>query len=168
MSFGGEVKQPPPPPAPMPAPAPKPAPEPVKDSDGDGVIDCKDKCPNTPKGVTVDERGCWVISCTVLFDFDSANLKPEAQAELDKAYEIIKADDLTIEIQGHTDSIGAEKYNQGLSERRANTVKAYLVEKGIDENRLTTLGYGESKPAASNETKEGRMKNRRVQFKAID
>ena len=198
MSFGGEVKQPPPPPAPMPAPAPKPAPAPVKDSDGDGVpdnkdkcpdtpkgcpvdakgcpldsdgdgvIDCKDKCPNTPKGVTVDERGCWVISCTVLFDFDSANLKSEAQAELDKAYEIIKADELKIEIQGHTDSIGTEEYNQGLSERRANAVKSYLVEKGIDEDRLTTMGFGESKPAASNDTKEGRMKNRRVEFKSMD
>jgi len=175
MSFGGEVKQPPPapaptpPPAPAPAPKPTPAPEPApKDSDGDGVTDDMDKCPKTPAGVTVDERGCWVISTVVLFDFDKADLKPMAMEELDKAYEILKDDELKIEIQGHACNMGPDDYNQDLSESRAQTVKDYLVGKGIDEGRLTTMGYGESNPAADNTTEEGRMKNRRVEFKTAD
>ena len=84
------------------------------DSDRDGVIDCRDKCPKTPAGVKVDERGCWVISTVVLFDFDKADLKPEAAAELDQAYDILKDDDLKIEIQGHTCNMGPDAYNQKL------------------------------------------------------
>jgi len=173
MSFGGEEEvmaapEPPPAPAPEPAPAPAPVVGPCPDRDGDGVCDDVDKCPNTPAGVKVDERGCWVISCVVLFDFDKATLKPEAKEELDKACDILKNDDLKIEVQGYTCDIGTGAYNQNLSERRANAVKDYLVEKGIDEGRLTAVGYGESNPAVSNDSKENRMKNRRVEFKSMD
>jgi OmpA-OmpF porin, OOP family len=173
MSFGGEKEvmaapEPPPAPAPEPvvvAPAPEP---PCTDTDGDGVCDDVDKCPNTPKGATVDERGCWVISCVVLFDLNKADLKPMAKEELDKIYNILKEDGLTIEIQGYTCNLGTEEYNRKLSERRANSVKSYLMKKGISKDRLTTVGYGESNPAASNDTEEGRAKNRRVEFKTVD
>jgi OOP family OmpA-OmpF porin len=172
MSFGGEkevmaVAEPTPEPEPAPAPAPV-VETPCTDTDGDGVCDDVDKCANTPKGAVVDERGCWVISCVVLFDFDSADLKPEAKVELDKIYDILKQDGLTVEIQGYTCNIGTEEYNRKLSERRAESVKSYMLEKGIPEDRLTTVGYGESNPAASNDTEEGRSKNRRVEFKPMN
>ena len=138
------------------------------DSDGDGVIDCRDNCPDTPKGVSVDDRGCWVISAVLLFEFDKADLKREAKEVLDKGCEILKQSSIKIEIQGYTCDMGSEAYNQRLSERRAEAVKSYLIEKDIDENRLTAVGYGENNPAASNDTENGRKKNRRVEFKAME
>jgi len=138
------------------------------DDDRDGIIDCLDKCPKTPAGAVVDSRGCWVISVAVLFDFDSSDLKPAALNELDKVYEVLKADDLKIEVQGYTCNMGPDDYNQNLSERRAQAVTSYLIDKGIDLNRLTTVGYGESNPAVSNDTKEGRIENRRVEFNTLD
>jgi OOP family OmpA-OmpF porin len=74
---------------------------------------------------------------------------------------------VNVEIQGHTDNTGSDEYNQGLSQRRADAVKAYFVDKGIAEGRLSTMGYGESQPVASNDTVEGRFQNRRVQLKII-
>lgn len=73
--------------------------------------------------------------------------------------------DKRVALSGHTDSIGTEKYNQGLSERRAASVKNYLVKKGVDGGRITSQGFGETKPIADNKTKEGRAKNRRVEIK---
>lgn len=148
----------------------KPAPEPVQvakpmDSDGDGVPDDKDKCPNTPKGATVDERGCWTFEAVVLFDFDSTNIKFEAHPMLDEASNILKKyPDIDVEVDGHTDNIGTAEYNMNLSERRANAVMEYFVNKGVDGRRLTKNGYGFTKPVASNATKEGRAKNRRVEL----
>jgi OOP family OmpA-OmpF porin len=138
------------------------------DSDGDGVIDTLDRCPQTPKGASVNEYGCWVCK-DVNFDFDKWNIKPEYYPNLDMQVDLLKRNpDMTVEIQGHTDNIGPKEYNQGLSERRANAVMNYLVKKGIAKERLSAKGYGFSAPLASNETKEGRAKNRRVQFSVCD
>lgn len=138
------------------------------DADGDGVCDADDKCPNTPKGAIVNEVGCWIAD-GLLFDFDKADIKPEFYSGLDKVAATMMGDpNLRIEVQGHTCSIGTEAYNQGLSERRAKAVQMYLQSKGVDGSRLDVKGYGESAPAFSNDTRAGREKNRRVQFKVLN
>ena len=145
---------------------PKPAPIPVAkpmDSDGDGVTDDKDQCPNTPMGATVDARGCWTYAALVLFGFDSAEIKSEAYPMLNEAVVILKKNtDLNVEVDGHTDNIGPAEYNIKLSERRAKSIMEYFVDKGVEAERLTTKGFGLTMPAVSNDTKEGRAKNRRV------
>ncbi len=147
------------------APAPAPAPSPVvKDSDGDGVPDDIDQCPGTPEGARVNSVGCWVLE-NVLFDFDKAVIKPEAYPLLDEVVAILKKNpDMTVELQGHTDNIGSQEYNMGLSLRRANAVADYLESKGISSDRLTTKGFGFSKPVALNGTEFGRSLNRRVEL----
>ncbi len=138
------------------------------DSDGDGVVDSKDKCPNTPKGAIVNADGCWAFH-GVLFDTDSAKVKSQYAPLFNNAVEVLNLNPgLTVEIQGHTDSIGAASYNQKLSERRANAVKNVLVNRGINGARLTTVGFGESKPVATNHTAEGRAQNRRVVYRRTD
>jgi OOP family OmpA-OmpF porin len=152
---------------PAPKPAPQPAPKPM-DSDGDGVTDNLDQCPNTPKGATVDARGCWTFEAVVLFDFDSAEIKSVAYPMLDEASDILKKNpELNVEIDGHTDNMGPADYNMKLSERRANTVMEYFIGKGVDAKRLTTKGFWFTKPAASNDTEEGRAKNRRVELTPV-
>ncbi len=150
--------------------APAPAPKPVvttpgrQDSDGDGVYDDEDKCPGTPRGAKVNAVGCWFLD-NVLFDFDKAVIKAEAFPQLDAVVKILKENPaMSVELQGHTDNIGPEKYNQGLSLRRANAVADYMVDKGVARNRLATTGFGFSKPVALNETKFGRSLNRRVEI----
>ena len=97
------------------------------------------------------------------FDFDKANIKPEAEGVLDAAVEVLKENpDVKVRVSGYTDSVGADAYNQGLSERRAKSVRDYLVSHGIDASRLTAVGYGETNPVADNGTKDGRAQNRRV------
>lgn len=151
---------------PMPAPAPAPAPGPV-DSDGDGVLDPQDRCPGTPKGAKVDARGCWVLS-GLLFDTDKSTIKPQYRQELDDAAEVLKNNPgVRLEIQGHADSRASDAYNQRLSERRANAVKAYFESKGIAASRLTAVGFGESKPIAPNTTPEGMTQNRRVELNPL-
>lgn len=140
------------------------------DSDGDGVKDSKDKCPGTAKGVPVDNDGCDLDKEYKLhgvnFEFDSARLTEESKAILDEALRILQRHpDLKVEIAGHTDSTGSDSYNQGLSQRRAQSVLDYLVGKGANAANLTAKGYGESSPVASNDTKEGRAENRRVEFR---
>jgi len=104
----------------------------------------------------------------VLFDFDKSVLKPEGKAKLDDLANKVKAINLEVVIAiGHTDSIGSDAYNQKLSVRRAESVKAYLVSKGVEPNRIYTEGKGEKQPVASNKTKEGRQKNRRVEIEVI-
>ena len=143
-------------------PAPKPVAKPL-DSDGDGVTDDKDQCPNTPKGATVDARGCWTYAAVVMYGFDSAEIKPEAFPMLDEAVLILKKNpEIKVEIDGHTDNIGPAAYNMNLSERRAKAVMEYFVDKGVEAERLTTKGFGLTMPAVSNDTEEGRTKNRRV------
>jgi len=102
------------------------------------------------------------------FDFDKAVLKPEGKAKLDDLVDKVKGINLEVIIAvGHTDSVGADTYNQKLSVRRAEAVKAYLVSKGIEKNRVYTEGKGEKQPVADNKTAEGRAKNRRVEIEVV-
>jgi OOP family OmpA-OmpF porin len=133
---------PPPPPPPAAAPAPAAKPKPVAEK------------------VT--------LAADVLFDFDKAVLKPAGKEKLDDLAAKVKAINLEVVIAiGHTDSIGSDAYNQKLSVRRAESVKAYLVSKGVEPNRIYTEGKGEKQPVASNKTKDGRQKNRRVEIEVI-
>lgn len=141
------------------------------DSDGDGVTDSIDQCPNTPKGIKVDRVGCPVaipekVSITLLveFDFDKDVVRPQYHGDIEKVANFLKAYPATnAQLEGHTCSIGSEEYNMNLSKRRAASVKKYLVDKfGTDGSRITTVGFGEVKPVASNKTEEGRKRNRRV------
>jgi OOP family OmpA-OmpF porin len=138
------------------------------DADRDGVADYLDQCPNTPMGATVDARGCWTYAAVVLFDINSAEVKSEAYPMLNEAVLILKKNpDLNVEIDGHADNTGTAAYNMMLSGKRAEAIKDFLVTRGIDPKRLTTKGFGFTKPAASNDTKEGRAKNRRVEFTPV-
>lgn len=144
------------------------------DEDGDGVPDYLDKCPGTPKGVKVDENGCAIagqslVLNNVYFAYDSDKLTAQAVKTLDKASAgLAKNPQIRIRLEGHADSTGTDGYNLGLSERRANTVRKYLVSKGLEASRLSVQAYGESRPQASNDTDEGRAKNRRVELKIAE
>ncbi|GAB3685729.1 OmpA family protein [Salinisphaera aquimarina] len=154
------------------APAPAPAPAQPMDSDGDGVIDANDQCPGTPRGTEVDARGCPIEKMApivlkgVTFEFDSAKLTSQAENRLDNVVDALQAsDDITFRVDGYTDSIGTEQYNQGLSQRRVDSVRSYLMQHGITSSRITgTQGHGESNPVATNETAAGRAQNRRVEL----
>ncbi|TQV75940.1 OmpA family protein [Exilibacterium tricleocarpae] len=142
------------------------------DSDRDGVVDSKDKCPNTPIGARVYADGCpaklsrrETISLNVVFDTGSSQLASDFMPELAKVAQFMR-EYLSVNgvITGHTDSRGSAEYNRGLSQRRAETVRTILLnEFSIDPGRLNAIGYGEDRPIASNETYEGRQKNRRVE-----
>jgi OOP family OmpA-OmpF porin len=130
-------------PAARPAPAPAPAPQP-------------------PAATKV------TYAADAFFDFDKAVLKPEGRAKLDDLVGKIQGINLEVIIAvGHTDSVGSDAYNQRLSVRRAEAVKAYLVSKGIEKNRVYTEGKGEKQPVADNKTAEGRAKNRRVEIEVV-
>ena len=132
------------------------------DSDGDGVPDSFDKCPNTPKGAPVNANGCWELH-GVYFDTDQAVIKDTKV--LDQAVAIFMANPkLTAEARGHTDSTASAEYNQKLSEARARAVRDYFIKQGIAPERIRTQGFGETRPAASNDTAEGRALNRRVEL----
>jgi len=158
-----------------------------KDSDSDGVFDGIDKCPDTPSGVKVDENGCPpvvapkpreeapppVVSFApeerlpqfgdILFDFNEQNIKSDFHSELEKVVKFMKSNpSVKLEVQGHTDRTGTEKYNQGLSSRRALEVCRYLSEKGIPMERLLPTGYGFSKPRSGERTPEGDALDRRA------
>ncbi len=159
------------------------------DSDGDGIPDYLDECPNTPPGLAVlpdgcalvgdcrrprpgeavDENGCAIDKAFILrgvkFEFDSAILTQEARQILDGVAVTLKAyPSVTVELGGHTDSVGSAAYNLGLSERRSIAVKEYLSGKGIAGNKQIPVGYGLSRPIADNATEEGREENRRVEL----
>ena len=127
--------------------------------------------PATPaKPAPASVKQSITIQAEALFDFDKSVVKPDGKKSLDDAIAKMKGVDVDMIIAtGHTDSIGTDAYNQKLSERRANAVKDYLVSKGVPGNKITTLGKGETQPVASNKTKEGRSKNRRVdvEFKGV-
>jgi OOP family OmpA-OmpF porin len=108
------------------------------------------------------------FAADAFFDFDKSVLKPEGRAKLDDLVSKISGVNLEVIIAvGHTDSVGSDAYNQRLSVRRAEAVKAYLVTKGIERNRVYTEGKGEKQPVADNRTKEGRAKNRRVEIEVV-
>ncbi|WP_052378554.1 OmpA family protein [Polycyclovorans algicola] len=148
-----------------------------RDSDGDGVPDYLDKCPNTAAGVTVDKDGCPVDAAgpnrtfeNVNFEFDRSELTDYARGILDAASTVINQlsgehAGLVVQIDGHTDSVGSPGYNMALSERRANSVKQYLVRKGVDAQRIETQSYGLTKPIATNDTDAGRALNRRAEVR---
>jgi len=137
------------------------------DTDGDGVPDYLDKCPGTPVGATVNHQGCWVLE-GLYFDYDKSDIKPPAYPILQEVIMVLKQNpDLKVEIQGHTDSRGSNAYNQKLSERRAQAVLDYIVRAGLDADRLKAKGYGESRPAAPNDSPSNMAKNRRVQLDPI-
>jgi OOP family OmpA-OmpF porin len=139
-----------------------------QDSDGDGVLNPSDYCPNTPKGAKVDERGCWAFTGSMLFAFDDSELRGMIVPALDNAVEVLRQNpDLRVEIQGHTCNIGSEAYNTRLSSKRALSVFNYLSGRGIKKSRLIVKGYGSTRPAYSNETEAGRIKNRRVEFAPV-
>ncbi len=141
--------------------------EPDKDSDRDGVYDTYDRCPNTPKGAKVDDRGCWVIS-GVMFDLDKDIIKPAFYSRLDNVAKVLRKNPgLKVRIDGHACDRGTDEYNQDLSERRAVAVKSYLVQKRIKEVRMRTRGFGETRPAASNTSEANRAKNRRVELTVL-
>ena len=138
------------------------------DDDKDGVNNCIDKCPDTIKGLAVDAAGCPVadiVTLKVNFDFDKSDIKPEYHATLAEFASYMRQQQsfTVVEIAGHTDSKGSDAYNQKLSERRAKSVRDYLVNKlGMDGKLFSAVGYGESKPIASNDTDAGRAENRRI------
>lgn len=137
------------------------------DTDGDGVYDYRDQCPETPKGAEVDDRGCWVLE-GLYFDTDKAKIKPEGYPVLYDVISVLKKNPgVRVEIQGHTDSRGSYTYNQQLSEKRAQAVQAFLVDGGVDPDRLTAKGYGESKPAVPNTSDANMARNRRVELNPI-
>ena len=120
--------------------------------------------------ITLVKKGMKLSFDNILFETGSSKLLPESYPIIDQVARILKENpNISMEIAGHTDSRGSARSNQILSENRAKSVKQYLVEKrGIDPTRLLTKGYGESKPVATNATKEGRQKNRRVEFKVLN
>lgn len=151
-------------PEPAPAPAPKPAPVPTPAPEPQPVAPAV----KTKQAAQLEQSKSGdviVILEGVNFEFDSARLRPDAIVILDEAVTVLnRRKDINMDIVGHTCSIGTEQYNQGLSERRARSVYDYLVNHGIASERLTTQGYGETRPAYSNATREGRAKNRRVEL----
>ncbi len=164
------------------------------DTDGDGVYDYLDKCPGTKKGVKVDANGCpppkaaearvapkaaataiekqiiekGRVTLNVQFDTNKAVVKPAYEKDIRELADAMTAHpELKIMIEGHTDSVGADKYNMNLSQKRADAIKNVLVKKyKIDPARLTAKGFGETKPIADNKTKAGRQQNRRVEASA--
>jgi OmpA-OmpF porin, OOP family len=144
---------PPPPPAPVIAPPPAPPPAPPAPA---------------PAAAPKPAAQKVTYAADTFFDFDKSVIKPEGKAKLDDL--VAKTKGIALEViiaVGHTDNIGSVAYNQGLSERRANAVKDYLVSKGIEKNRVYTEGKGLKQPIASNSTAEGRAKNRRTEIEVV-
>ncbi|MGQ0528589.1 MAG: OmpA family protein, partial [Panacagrimonas sp.] len=191
----GRLPEPPPPPAPPPVVVvPVQPPPPVcsngLDDDADGLVDfpadkgCESandsdetdpppKCVAPEAGMPVSLEGCGVGDTIVLrgvnFEFDKSTLTVNAKTLLDGVVEALnKRPDIKVEIGGHTDAKGSDEYNAALSDRRAKSVKTYLVKQGIASERMSTMGYGESMPVATNDSDEGRELNRRVELKVTE
>lgn len=184
VNFGGEAAPPPTKTIENPPPAKVETSCRDLDDDNDGVNNCDDRCPGTQAGVQVGPDGCpldvKIDLRGVNFKFDrpkkgEKNISPTLQeptadsiAILDQAVDVLQRNpSLRVEVVGHTDSVGTDEYNQGLSERRARIVYDYLTSHGIDASRLSgPIGYGESRPIDTNDTKEGRARNRRTELDA--
>lgn len=151
-------------------PVVEPKPQPVvvmvkdNDLDKDGVVNEQDKCPNTPVGKVVQADGCIkIIRLHVNFDFDKSNIKKSEMQKINEVIEFMRENpSYKVELDGHTDSQGSEKYNLALGQRRAKAVANVLIQNGIASNKIMTQSYGESQPIASNKTQAGRAENRRV------
>ena len=142
------------------------------DKDGDKVVDRLDRCPNTTVGVRVDVNGCEIRDIIKLpgvnFASNSDRLLPGTEQVLaDAAATLRKYPDLVVEVAGHTDSDGSTVANQGLSERRAITVRDYMINYGVNAGNLSVQGYGEARPIADNATAHGRATNRRVELRIL-
>ena len=155
----------------------------VLDDDNDGVPNEKDRCPDTPVGTRVDRNGCPMSVKeselldtgtlrleNVYFDTEKSTIKPESYDVLNEVGEILeKWPELRIEIGGHTDDTGTEAFNRDLSQARAGAVREYLTSKfSLERSQYTSKGYGEDRPVASNDTSEGRARNRRVEFTVLN
>ncbi|NLR63534.1 OmpA family protein [Chitinophaga varians] len=160
----------------------------TKDSDGDGVSDFFDKCPGTPANTAVDGAGCPLPAPVIEkkeekvviteedtrivkeaiqnleFDFAKATIKAHSYPALDRVAELLKRKNLNLKLSGHTDNVGSKERNLALSRERAESVKSYLVAKGVNASKIEAVGYGMTQPIASNKTAAGRQKNRRVEF----
>lgn len=148
--------------------------DPNKDTDGDGVIDIEDQCPETPG--EIESNGCPEIEQSTIdvfeealvgvqFEFEKATILESSYSILDKVVTILEEHpSYKLIIEGHTDAKGSDEYNLNLSKKRAESVKSYLENKGIASSRLEAQGIGEKRPIATNETDEGRARNRRVEF----
>jgi OOP family OmpA-OmpF porin len=148
-----------PPPAPAPAPEPKPAPPPPAPA-----------AAPAPKPVAKPKPVAEKVTfaADVLFDFDKSVIKPEGKSKLDDLATKVRGVNLEVIIAiGHADWIGTDEYNQRLSVRRAEAVKAYFVSRGVEPNRIYTEGKGEKQPVANNRTSDGRAKNRRTEIEVI-
>lgn len=148
---------------------------PITDRDNDGVPDNEDRCPDTPGPAS--NQGCpeieeeviektAAIAKSIYFETNSSRLKAVSHGPLDELVQILNENPtINLTIEGHTDNTGSDQYNMRLSTNRVNSVKNYLISKGIDASRLTAQGYGEERPVADNSTAEGRSLNRRVELK---
>lgn len=151
---------------------------PYVDTDGDGVLDKDDDCPTVAGPVA--NNGCPEVTVealeelnmqvrSVLFDLNKAKIRQESEETLDAVADAMKAyPNTSFLVEGHTDSTGSAKYNKQLSKERAASVMTYLVNKGIDAERLSSEGFGEERPVASNNTNAGRQQNRRVELSLIE
>lgn len=154
----------------------------IDDSDGDGLADPEDECPKEPetRNGYQDGDGCpdevppeldelAGVMEAIHFDTDKDTIKPKSRPTLDRAVELMKKyPDLHVEISGHTDTQGGYRHNMDLSRRRAESVKRYMVDKGVDDGRLSTRGAGPNEPIDTNETDAGRARNRRIEFRILD
>jgi OOP family OmpA-OmpF porin len=162
----------------------------MADADGDGVSDFYDKCPNTPAGTAVDGSGCAlpkmetpkpIVTTTYIiteedkkivteaiknleFDLAKSTIRSTSFASLNRVADLMVSKNLSLKLAGHTDSQGSDAYNMKLSTDRAESVKAYLVSKGVNASRIEATGYGETQPIDDNTTAAGRQNNRRVEF----
>ena len=157
--------------------------KPDPDNDNDGILDIDDKCPNEPETINgyEDEDGCpdkkpeiavekgkAIVLEGVTFASGSANLTENSKIILNKVVNTMKENpEIEVEIRGYTDNTGNKNFNYKISQRRADSVKEYLVRNGIDSSRIQTKGFGPEEPIAPNNTKEGRAKNRRIEFYRI-
>lgn len=153
------------------------------DSDGDGVADVNDKCPNTPAGTKVDGSGCPLAKPEVKvyvteedkkvvkdaiknleFDLGKATIRAHSLPSLDRVAQLLVDKNFSLKLAGHTDNTGSNDLNMRLSKDRAESIKAYLVNKGANASRIEATGYGQTQPIATNKTAAGRQANRRVEF----